>query len=100
MIAGIVRKLPVLKLSVAVLNNLGADLPAEKVVERFCLLGVAEENNDGSIAFNGARANRLLDAVADARECQLFRAYLRVTRDGQQQETDDQCQFSHKLYSN
>jgi hypothetical protein len=49
MITRIVAELPVLELSVAVLNNFGTNLPAEKIVQRLSLLRVAEENDDRAI---------------------------------------------------
>ena len=86
MVAGAISKLPVLEFSIAVLNDLDADFFAEKTIQGFGLGCATGKNNGRAIVFHGIRTDRVLDAVVQAGQCKVLRAYLGVTRCGDERE--------------
>jgi hypothetical protein len=87
----IISKWPVLEFAIAILNDFRTNLSAEEIIQRLGLGSVAEKKDDGSSVFHRTRADRFFNAVADTRQCQLFRAYLSVTWGSEQHEPDYEC---------
>src|SRR5580704_16465243 len=96
MVACVIAKWPVLEFAIAVLNDIGANRFAEKVIKRLSLGCVAKKNDDGAVVLYGARTDRFFDAVADTRQCQLSCVDFSLTRGGDQRETYHRCQSQSK----
>jgi hypothetical protein len=91
----VISKWPVLEFAIAILNNFRTNLSAEKIIQRLGLGRGAGQDDGSSIVFHGTRIDRFFNAVAHTRQCQLFRAYLSVTRGGDQHEADYNHQSTH-----
>jgi hypothetical protein len=76
-VAGAVPELPIFKFSILVLDNLIANLSANKIVQGLGRGGAAGKEDDRAIIVDGTLADRFLHAVTDSRQCQLLWGYLR-----------------------